>query len=106
MHQLCLARKNTIPCLVFSVAPFRLPFFLLLACLSFFLPQVPEGPGKFYPGPCQTDHHFPFQRVHRGVILLKAGLDNFPDSLNFILDTGSGGISLDSATVTRLSLLR
>jgi hypothetical protein len=39
-----------------------------------------------------------------GVILLKARLGDFPDSLNFILDTGSGGISLDSGTCVRLHL--
>ncbi len=39
-----------------------------------------------------------------GVMLLKAKLDDFPDSLNFILDTGSGGISLDSMTCERLHL--
>lgn len=31
--------------------------------------------------------------------MLKAQYGNFPDTLNFILDTGSGGISLDSTTV-------
>lgn len=39
-----------------------------------------------------------------GVILLKGRLNDFPDSLNFILDTGSGGISLDSNTCVRLHL--
>lgn len=34
-----------------------------------------------------------------GIILLQARFDTFPDTLNFILDTGSGGISLDSTTV-------
>lgn len=47
---------------------------------------------------------FPFTVFTGGVILLKAQLDNFPDSLNFILDTGSGGISLDSATCEQLKL--
>jgi hypothetical protein len=47
---------------------------------------------------------FPFTVFTGGVILLKAKLNNFPDSLNFILDTGSGGISLDSMTCLNLSL--
>ena len=42
---------------------------------------------------------FPFRQLSGGVILLRARFSNFPDTLNFILDTGSGGISLDSATV-------
>src|SRR5579859_214783 len=47
---------------------------------------------------------FPFTVFTGGVILLKAKLNDFPDSLNFILDTGSGGISLDSGTCVRLRL--
>ena len=35
---------------------------------------------------------------------MKGRLGDFPDTLNFILDTGSGGISLDSATCVRLNL--
>lgn len=46
----------------------------------------------------------PFHQLTGGVILLKAQLDTFPDTLNFILDTGSGGISLDSSTVDYLNL--
>src|ERR1700759_1279973 len=47
---------------------------------------------------------FPFTVFTGGVILIKARLNGFPDSLNFILDTGSGGISLDSMTCNRLRL--
>ena len=41
---------------------------------------------------------FKFSQLTGGVILMKARFDIFPDTLNFILDTGSGGISLDSLT--------
>ena len=47
---------------------------------------------------------FPFTTFTGGVMLIKARLGDFPDSLNFILDTGSGGISLDSGTCIRLKL--
>jgi hypothetical protein len=47
---------------------------------------------------------FPFTTFTGGVMLVRARLGNFPDSLNFILDTGSGGISLDSGTCIRLKL--
>ena len=47
---------------------------------------------------------FPFTLLTGGVIVLHAAIDNHPDTLNFILDTGSGGISLDSATVNSLGL--
>ena len=36
--------------------------------------------------------------------MVSAGVNNYADSLNFILDTGSGGISLDSATVDELGI--
>lgn len=42
---------------------------------------------------------FPFNQLTGGVVLLKAKLASYPDTLNFILDSGSGGISLDSTTV-------
>ena len=46
----------------------------------------------------------PFKQISGGVILIKACLNNHKDSLNFILDTGSGGISLDSTTSISLGL--
>ena len=47
---------------------------------------------------------FPFTMLTGGIIIVQATLDSLPDSLNFILDTGSGGISLDSATCSYLHL--
>lgn len=41
---------------------------------------------------------FPFKQFSGGVMVLQAKFGDIPDSLNFILDTGSGGISLDSST--------
>ncbi len=41
---------------------------------------------------------FPFKMYSGGVMVLEARLGDIPDTLNFILDTGSGGISLDSST--------
>jgi hypothetical protein len=46
----------------------------------------------------------PFNMLTGGIVILQATLDSLPDSLNFILDTGSGGISLDSATSSDLGL--
>jgi len=42
---------------------------------------------------------FRFSQLTGGVVLLKATLASYPDTLNFILDSGSGGISLDSTTI-------
>ncbi len=47
---------------------------------------------------------FRFEQLYGGVMIIKATIDNHKDSLNFILDTGSGGISLDSATILELGL--
>lgn len=47
---------------------------------------------------------FPFKQFSGGVIIVKATIGNIPDSLNFILDTGSGGISLDSATCDEFNI--
>lgn len=47
---------------------------------------------------------FEFIQLTGGVILLQGRLDPFPDTLNFILDSGSGGISLDSSTALYFSL--
>jgi len=85
--------------------PFRLLFCFLLTSLSFFSHRSLKAQENFIPAPAKLITSFPFSVFTGGVILLKAGLGSFPDSLNFILDTGSGGISLDSATVTRLKLL-
>ena len=42
---------------------------------------------------------FSFTQLSGGIIILHATIDDNKDSLNFVLDTGSGGISLDSETV-------
>jgi Aspartyl protease/PDZ domain len=47
---------------------------------------------------------FPFKQFSGGVMVIHARLGDLPDTLNFILDTGSGGISLDSTTCANLSI--
>jgi hypothetical protein len=47
---------------------------------------------------------FSFKQYSGGVMVLRATLGETPDSLNFILDTGSGGISLDSSTCAFFNL--
>jgi hypothetical protein len=56
-----------------------------------------EKPAKFI-----TSFHF--KQLTGGVILLKARFDNISDTFNFILDTGSGGISLDSTTTEKYQI--
>lgn len=47
---------------------------------------------------------FPFEELTGGIILMRAALNEYEDSLNFILDTGSGAISLDSLTAAQLGI--
>lgn len=46
----------------------------------------------------------PFLQVTGGVVIIQAQLSPFSDTLQFIFDTGSSGISLDSATAHYLGL--
>ena len=59
---------------------------------------------EFVPAPAKRITTFSFTMLTGGIIILHAALDNFKDSLNFVLDTGSGGISLDSTTCVYLAL--
>ena len=45
-----------------------------------------------------------FIQLTGGIIIIQARFDDFTDTLNFILDTGSSGISLDSTTAEELGL--
>ena len=53
---------------------------------------------EFVQPPSKLITTIPFTQLTGGIIILHATLDDFKDSLNFVLDTGSGGISLDSST--------
>jgi hypothetical protein len=77
---------------------FLIGLFLQLNSLSLLAQE------EFMPAPAQSITKFNFIQLTGGIIILKAVLNDYPDSLNFVLDTGSGGISLDSATVIELNL--
>lgn len=59
---------------------------------------------EFVQEPSKIITKFKFKMLSGGVIIITAQLGEKNDSLNFVLDTGSGGISLDSATVVNLKL--
>lgn len=59
---------------------------------------------QFIEPPAKKITSFKFQLLTGGIIIVKAKLNNYPDSLQFLLDTGSGGISLDSMTVEKYSI--
>jgi hypothetical protein len=59
---------------------------------------------EFIPSPAKRITSLPFTTFTGGVVIVKAKLDGYADTLNFIMDTGSGGISLDSSTCVRLHI--
>jgi hypothetical protein len=75
--------------------------FHILFCIIGLSVQAQE---QFIEKPAKYITRLPFKQLTGGVILIKALLNNIPDSLNFILDTGSGGISLDSATCAEYNI--
>jgi Aspartyl protease/PDZ domain len=56
-----------------------------------------EPPSKFITS-------IPFNQLTGGIVIIQAKFGDFPDTLNFILDTGSSGISLDSTTAEYFKL--
>lgn len=75
---------------------------LLLGLLSFSC--YLQAQEEFVPPPAKKLTTFNFRMFTGGVILIKGSINNLSDSLNFILDTGSGGISLDSVTALQLKV--
>lgn len=47
----------------------------------------------------------PFTQLTGGIIIMQAQFDDLSDTLNFILDTGSSGISMDSSAALYLGLV-
>ena len=74
--------------------------FVLLAQVKLFAQE------EFIEPPSRHLVTVPFTQLTGGVVLLHARVGDKPDTLNFILDTGSSGISLDSTTVEYLQLNR
>lgn len=73
---------------------------IVLQAMLFNVKTLAEAP----PAKTKFITKFPFLLMDGGIIILKATIGNFPDTLNFVLDTGCGGISLDSSTVEDLKL--
>lgn len=76
----------------------------VLLSATFFTNQAVLAQEEFVAPPAREITSFKFHMLTGGIITLKAKVSNFPDTLNFILDTGSGGISLDSATSEHLKI--
>ena len=77
------------------------PIILLL----FLFPLFARGQEIISPPAPGFITRFPFKQYSGGVMVIKACFENVKDSLNFILDTGSGGISLDSSTCDEFNIV-
>ena len=79
-------------------------YFLAILCFFTYVESVaaqeilsPQPVAKFITS-------FPFKQYSGGVMVIQATVDDIKDTLNFILDTGSGGISLDSSTCNEFNI--
>ncbi len=78
----------------------------IIIILSFvFFPAYCYAQEILLPEPeAQFITKFPFLQFSGGVMVIRARFDNIKDTMNFILDTGSGGISLDSSTCSEFNI--
>ena len=82
-------------------ASMRKVFSIFLLALTLFIRGHAQ---KNSNPPSRLITQIPFTTFTGGVVVVKAQLVGYPDTLNFIMDTGSGGISLDSITCVRLNI--
>ena len=75
----------------------KIAFYFLIA-LPLLLNKV-TAQEQFVQPTAKLITSFPFVQLTGGIVILKCLIDDGADSLNFVLDTGSGGISFDSSTV-------
>src|SRR5688572_7853130 len=77
---------------------------VIVLCLLLTIPALaPETEHTSEPE-ARLITRFPFKQYYGGVVVISARLNNFPDTLQFLLDTGSAGISLDTTTCINLGL--
>lgn len=81
---------------------FLLKTVLLLA--AFFTTVHVSAQEQFIEPQAKKITSFHFQLLTGGIIIINAKVNDYPDSLHFVLDTGSGGISLDSMTVEKYKM--
>ena len=74
-----------------------LTMLMFLAYFSYGQDVSSDKPAKFLA-------KFPFRQLSGGVILIQAKFDTIQIPFNFILDTGSGAISLDSETTAEFHI--
>jgi predicted aspartyl protease len=76
-------------------------FYICMLCI---VHQKIYGQEEFIPPPAKKITSFNFTMLTGGIVIIHGTLNEFTDTLNFVLDTGSSGISLDSSTVSKFAL--
>ncbi|HYJ36977.1 MAG TPA: aspartyl protease family protein [Chitinophagaceae bacterium] len=93
----------------YTIASHKRVFFcfiqLVLIAVAALQLSTARAQEEFVPAPAKLLTSFSFRQFTGGVVLIRGCVAGYPDSLNFILDTGSGGISLDSATCEKLGIV-
>jgi len=79
-------------------------YFSIALCISLLAGMPLSAQEEFIEPPSRLLARVPFSQLTGGIVILRARLGNFPDTLSFVLDTGSSGISLDSTTAEILEL--
>lgn len=74
---------------------------VVMLLLAGMLGQAQE---EFVAPPARKITSVPFKLLTGGIITVKVRFSTYPDTLTFVLDTGSGGISLDSTTAAHLKV--
>jgi hypothetical protein len=92
------ARQPNVVCFTVTLHNVLSAIFLSLICFTGLYAQKNPGNAKLIT-------QIPFSTFTGGVVVVKAQVVGYPDTLNFIMDTGSGGISLDSMTCERLHIV-
>src|SRR5690242_9935362 len=82
----------------------KMSFYLISIAFSLLAVLPLSAQEEFIEPPAKHITTIPFTQLTGGIVIVHARLGNFPDTLDFILDTGSSGISLDSLTVEYLQL--
>ena len=78
---------------------------IFFACLAVFFGGYAKAQEIYTPrAQAQFITKFHFKQFSGGVMVVQGRINNIADTLNFILDTGSGGISLDSSTCAQYNL--
>jgi hypothetical protein len=82
----------------------RKPLYCVAIFISLMTSLSSGAQEEFIEPPSRLLTSIPFAQLTGGIVILQAKFGNFPDTLNFILDTGSSGISLDSTTAEYFQL--